>query len=137
MAGPFGVLIDPDADPGSKLDPRVVEEITFVAPSSVTNGSITAAKLAPDSVTSEKIAPGAVGQTDIATGGVGPDNLAAEAVTSPKIDDNAVLPIHCGPGVVAAVDATDSPVETTIKYVTSEQWGALTPDPNVEYHVYG
>lgn len=129
------IAYDPDADPGERLAPEVRTEIAVVAPSAVLNGSITTAKLADDAVTQAKIYPGAVGSTEIATGGVAAVNLATGAVESAALAAGAVVPAACGTGVPTAVDNADNPTETVIKFVTSAEYGSLTPDPNTLYMI--
>ncbi len=127
------IAYDPEADAGERLAPEVRTEIAVVAPSAVLNGSITTAKLADDAVTQDKIYPGAVGSVEIATGGVDAVNIAAGAVSSDKLAAGAVVPASCGTGVPTAVDNSDNPAETILKFVTAAEYGALTPDPNTVY----
>jgi len=129
------IAYDPSADPGERLAPEVRTEIAVVAPSAVLNGSITTAKLADDAVTQAKIYPGAVGSTEIATGGVAAVNMATGAVESDALAAGAVVPAACGTGVPTAVDSADNPAETVLKFLTSAEYGALTPDPNTLYFI--
>lgn len=130
------IAFDPDADAGERLAPEVRTEIAVVAPSVVVNGSITSAKLASDAVTQAKIYPGAVGTTEVASGGIDAVNLATGAVTTNKLGDNAVTPVKCGTGVPTAVDSSDNPTETILKFLTAAQYAAIsTPDPNTVYFI--
>lgn len=129
------IAYDPEADAGERLAPEVRTEIAFVAPSAVLNGSITTAKLADDAVTQDKIYPGAVATVEIATGGVDTVNLAAASVSAEKLATDAVTPDKCATGVPTAVDSTDNAAETIFKFVTSAEYGALTPDPNTVYMI--
>lgn len=136
MAGPYSIFIDLNQDQGEQLAPEVRAEIAAVAPSTVTNGSITTAKLAEDSVTNGKIAPGAVGSLEIATSGVETGNLAPESVTTSKLAPDAVTPVKCGTGVVTARDADGNDIEWAEVLMTAAQYAALsTKDPNVVYNV--
>lgn len=126
----------PDNDPGEKLAPEVVSEIQVVAPSTVTSGSITTAKLAEDAVTTGKIADDAVTTEKIADGGVETNNLAPESVTEGKIADGAVTPDKVGTGVVTAVDNTGSTIANREMFVTAAQMALITsPDPNTTYYI--
>ena len=128
------IAYDPDQDPGERFAPEVRTEIAFVAPSTVVNGSITAAKLADSAVITGKLAPGAVTTEKIATGGVDVLNLAAGAVTEVKLADNAVTPSKCGTGVPTCVDESDNATEVVFKFLTSAEYGALQAvDPNTVY----
>lgn len=136
MAGPFSIFIDLDQDPGEQFAPEVVTEIRAVAPSAVTNGSITTPKLRDDAVTQDKIADDAVGSDQLAPNAVNTLALDANAVTENKIAGNAVTPPKCGTGVVTAVDATGAAIEWTEWYGTAAQYAAISPkDPNVVYNV--
>jgi hypothetical protein len=132
----FGVFFDRNADPGSKFDADVVAEIEFVAPSTVTNGSITTAKIKDLAVSFAKLAFGAVHSTNIGTGEVKAVNIGASEVTTSKLDNDAVTGAKAGLGTVTSVDNTDSYIECKIKYVTAAQYALIgAPDANVEYHI--
>jgi hypothetical protein len=130
------IAYDPTADAGERLAPEVRAEIAEVAPSTVLNGSITAAKLADDAVTQAKIYPGAVGPTEIAVAGVETTNLDDGAVTTSKLDNDAVTPAKCGTGVVTGVDSSDNATETVLKFVSAAQYAAIgSPSPNTVYFI--
>ena len=134
MAGPYTIFFRPDNDEGQKFSPEVIAEIQAVAPSTVTNGSITAAKLADDSVEERAIQDGAVTTDKIGDLAVTTAKLANEAVTTDKIDDDAVTRDKAGVGVVTIVDSTGSPISLEGKRVTEAQMAAITvPDANVLY----
>lgn len=134
MAGPYTIFFRPDNDEGQKFSPEVIAEIQAVAPSTVTNGSITAAKLADDSVETRAIQDGAVTEDKIADLAVTTAKLANEAVTEDKIEDDAVTRAKAGVGVMTSVDSSDSPISLEVKRVTETQMAAITvPDTNTLY----
>lgn len=134
MAGPYSIFFRPDEDEGSRLAPEIIAEIQFVAPSTVTNGSITEAKMADDSISTRTIKDGAVTTDELGDVAVTNPKLAPEAVTTDKIDDDAVTRAKAGVGVATAVDSTDSPINLELKRVTEAQMAAITsPDPNTLY----
>ncbi|MCV7424328.1 hypothetical protein H7K45_27655 [Mycobacterium yunnanensis] len=130
------MFIDLNADPGERFAPEVREEIAEVAPSTVTNGSISTAKLAEDAVTMSKIALAAVGSEQLDAGAVDTLALGAESVTTSKLAADAVTPPKCGTGVVTAVDNDGNAIEWTEWYGTAAQFAAIAvKDPNVVYNV--
>lgn len=135
MAGPYSIFFDPSKDPGSKMAPEVAAEIAVLAPSTVTDGSISTEKLAEQAVTTVTIADQAVTAAKIADGGVGTTQLAPEAVTGAKIADDTITPTQTGTGVVTAVDSANAVVACTVKFVTAAQYSGLTPDANTLYFV--
>lgn len=128
-------VLDMSKAVGERLAPELIAEIQAVAPSLVTDGSVTTAKLDTKAVTADKIADGAVGSPQIAAKGVKTVNLDDAAVGTAQLADNGVTAAKAGTGVVTAVDATDTAVELTIKYMTATEYAGITPDPNVEYHI--
>lgn len=130
------IFIDLDAPPGEQLAPEVVAEIQRVAPSTVTNGSITEAKLAEDAVTTIKIADDAVTQDKIAGGAVGSAQIQNESITSTDLADNAVTGAKAGLGVVTATDDTGTYIETVIWHGSAAQYALITAkDSNTDYYV--
>ena len=134
--GPFSIAYNPSKPAGERLSPEVREEIAEIAPSTVTNGSITTAKLEEGAVTQSKIAPEAVGSEQIEVGAVHSLGLAADAVTTLKIVDDAVTPPKCGTGVVTARDSANNAIEWAEVLITAADYAALAvKDPNVVYNV--
>ena len=134
--GPFSIAYNPSKPAGERLSPEVREEIAEIAPSTVTNGSITTAKLEEGAVTQSKIGPEAVGSEQIEVGAVHSLGLAADAVTTGKIAPDAVTPPKCGTGVVTARDADGNDIEWAEVLMTALQYANLaTKDPNVVYNV--
>ncbi|APD19262.1 hypothetical protein SEA_CEPENS_32 [Mycobacterium phage Cepens] len=121
---------------GQQLSPELIAEIQRVAPSAVSNGSITTAKLRDLAVTAAKLALGAVHSEHIGTGEVKTVNLSDGTVTTEKVADNAITAVKVGIGVVTAVDEDDEPIEKKFKYLTATEFAAIeSPDPNVTYMI--
>lgn len=136
MAGPYSLLFKPDNDPGEKLAPEVVAEIAIVAPSTVTSGSITTAKLAEKAVTTSKIDDLGVTTEKIADGDITTVKIAANGVTAAKIEDHCIGPLQTDTGVVTIVDSTATSINARIMRVTAAQMATInagTPDPNTLY----
>lgn len=134
VAGPYSISYDPTQDPGERFAPEVNEEIAEVAPSTVTNGSISSAKLAEDSVIDGKVADKALKEPTYDDGSVSTRALAAEAVTTGKLAANAVTPEKTGIGVVTAVDSADAALDTVCWFGTAAEYAAIAvKDPNTTY----
>jgi hypothetical protein len=128
------IAYDPKQPAGQRLAPEVRTEIATVAPSTVNNGAITTAKLAPAAVTTDKLANGAATSAKIATGGVETPNLKDAAVATAKIADAAVTPAKVGPGVVTSRDLSGNAFDIDMLPLTAAQYAAIaTPNPNVLY----
>lgn len=128
------ISYDPAQPVGQRLAPEVRAEIATVAPSTVNNGSITAAKLAPNAVVTDKIADGAVTSAKIADGTIVTGDLADSSVTNAKIANGSVTPSKVAAGVVTAYDASGNPLRLNLVPITSAKYAALaTPDPNTLY----
>jgi hypothetical protein len=136
--GPYSLLFRPDNDPGSRLAPEVIEEIREVAPSTVTAGSITNAKLAEQTIEESKYADKSVSTRVIGDGAVDTLQLAAGAVTADKVDDHTLVPLQMGTGILTIVDSTDTAINLKAMRVTAAQMATInagTPDPNTLYVV--
>lgn len=121
---------------GQRMSPELIAEIQAVAPSSVTNGSITEAKLKDKAVTTPKLNEGAVTTEKIASQGVETENLADLGVTTPKLADNSVTGDKAGTGVCTATDSTGEQIENEFRYLTQTQFAAIvSPDPNITYMI--
>lgn len=138
MAGPYTPYFYPDNDPGEKVSPELAAEIRFLAPSTVTSGSISTAKLAEKAVTTSKLDDKAVAEEKLGDGAVSTRALGADSVTQDKIHDDAVGPDQVTVGVPTIVDSTNSPINVAFKRVTAAEMATInagTPDPNVIYLV--
>lgn len=128
------MFYDPSKPPGERLAPELREEIAEVAPSTVTNGSITDEKLAEGSVIEGKYAiqsipPEAFQDNSIPTSAYEPGSVDTDALA-----DNAVTPVKCATGVPTCVDSTGSYIENTFWFGTATQYTAIvTKDPNFTY----
>lgn len=135
MADQF-IAYDPSALPGERLAPEVRTEIAYVAPSAVTNSSITTIKIADTAVTTPKIADAAVTLAKLATNSVGTVQIVNAAVTTVKIADNAVTPAKTTTGILLSVDSADAYVNRKTKDVTAAEYAAIvSPDPNTYYMI--
>lgn len=129
------IALDQTQPPGEQLAPEMRAEVAVIAPSVVSVGSVTTAKLHDDAVTYDKLGPSAVHT----------DNLLDDAVTAAKLADNAVLAAsiadgavglsEAGVGVVKATDKTGTARSLTMSGpFTAAEYGAIgTPDPNTVY----
>lgn len=121
---------------GQRMSPELIAEIQAVAPSAVTNGSITEAKLKDKAVTTPKINEGAVTSPKIASGGVETENLADLGVVTSKLADAAVTGDKAGTGVTKASDSDGEPIDNELRYLTQTQFAAIgSPDPNITYMI--
>lgn len=125
--------LDTEKPAGQQLSPEMRAEIAEVAPSGLTNGSVTTAKLAEKAVATAKLADGAVTSTKIATNGVEAVNLGPGAVTTTKLDDNSVTAAKAGLGVVTAFDKDGNPIDAPTVFMTQTEYAAITPVPGVTY----
>lgn len=128
------ISYDPAQPVGQRLAPEVRAEIATVAPSTVNNGSITAAKLAPNAVVTDKVADGAITSAKIADGTIVSSDLADSSVSTAKVANGAITPSKVGTGVVTSYDASGNPVRIVLVPITSAKYAALpNPDPNTLY----
>lgn len=135
MADQF-IAYDPSAAPGERLAPEVRAEIAFVAPSAVTNNSITTIKIQDLAVTTPKIATGAITLALMAANSVGTVALVNDAVTTVKIANSAITPAKTTTGIVTCVDSADAYVNRKNKDVTAAEYAAIvSPDPNTYYYI--
>jgi hypothetical protein len=128
-------FVDMSKPVGERLAPQMRQEIEEVAPSGLTNGAVTTAKLAEKAVATGKLADGAVTTEKIATSGVETLNLAPGAVTTAKLDDDAVTADKAGLGVVTAYDKDGNPIDVKTVYMKQSEYAAITPVPGVEYRL--
>lgn len=121
---------------GQRMSPELIAEIQAVAPSAVTNGSITESKLKDKAVTTPKINEGAVTSPKIAGGGVETENLADLGVTTPKVADGAITGDKAGTGVSKASDSDGEPIDNDFRYLTQTEFASIvSPDPNITYMI--
>lgn len=121
---------------GQRMSPELIAEIQAVAPSAVTNGSITEPKLKDKAVTTPKLNEGAVTSPKIAEGGVEEVNIALGGVTTPRLADNAVTGEKAGTGTCTATDSDGEFIENEFRYVTATQYASIvSPDPNITYMI--
>ncbi|MBQ9393332.1 MAG: hypothetical protein IJU18_05005 [Oscillospiraceae bacterium] len=102
---------------------EIMQSMQDITQGSVSDGSITTAKLAALAVTAAKIAAGAVGTTQLADGGVTTAKLASTAVTTAKIAllavttaliaDGAVTTDKLGAGAVTGAKLANTAVDST------------------------
>lgn len=130
------VGFDDAAPDGEKLPPEVRREVAFIAPTTVSNGSIVEDKIGTAAVTAPKIADGAVGPTKLAPGAVGSGQLASSAVTTGKLAPGAVTHEKAGTGVMKTFDANGDPIAARMVPITAATYAGITPDPNTFYAVY-
>lgn len=136
MAGPYSIFYDPTKDPGERLAPEIREEIAEVAPSTVTDGSITNDKLAEHTIESSKFAAKAVDEPALDDDSVSARTIVALAVGTSALAAGAVTPPKCGTGVVTAVDSAGADLETIEMYCTALEYAAIvSKDPNTTYNV--
>lgn len=81
--------------------------VTATGGSSIPDGSITAAKLAPNAVTSPKLATGAVTETKIANGAVTAQKIANNTITSAQLSGGAVNENELADGAVTEAKIAD------------------------------
>ena len=128
------IAYDPSQPAGQRLAPEVRTEIAVVAPSTVNNGAITTAKLAPAAVTTDKITNAAVTSAKIAPSGVETSNIKDAAVTTPKLGDASVTRAKAAAGVVTSRDLAGNAFKIDMLPLTAAQYAAIpTPDPNILY----
>lgn len=116
---------DPSQPVGQRLSPEMRAEIAALAPSVVTNGSVTGPKLADGAVGSAKLGAGSVDTTKIATGGVAAINLKAGAVSTAALADESVTPDKAGIGVPTAQDTSGNPISLTFVPISKSDFQAL------------
>lgn len=136
MADEQLIAYNPDAPPGQRFAPEVVAEIEAVAPSAVTNGSLTTQKYKDMSITRPKLALDVVGPDQLDDNSVDTAAIIDAAVTTAKIDNNAVTPEKTDTGVMKMKDSDGNWIEATGQRMTAAQYAAVvTPDPNTFYFV--
>ncbi len=139
MAAQGYVGFDPTAPPGQKFpDPAVRAEVARLAPTSPPDGSIGAAKLAPEAVLREKIRPGAVGAAQVEDASLPGGKLVPATVGTTQLADAAVTRLKAGIGVVTARDTSGNPVKNELLTISSTDHAALgaNEDPNTTYLIY-
>lgn len=129
------VLMDTNAEPGSKLDPAMIAEIEKLAPG-LEVGEVGEAELADSSVTHPKLDEGAVHSENIAEGEVKAVNLAASAVGTNALAGDSVTGEKAGAGVVTAKDSAGNYIESEEWHGTAAAFAQINPrNPNVTYYV--
>lgn len=88
-------------------------QIDDVSAGSVSDGSITASKLAENAVTQQKIADGAVGGAKISDNAVTQQKIQDGAVSTDKIAAQAVTGSRIAPAAIAAAHIEDGAVQNT------------------------
>jgi trimeric autotransporter adhesin len=132
------VMFNPVANPGSKfMSAAVIEEIGFVAPSSIGPGALTSSMFAAGSVTAPALAANSVTATAIAAGAVTAAAMAVNSVTGAALAPGAVTPAAAGVGMPTATDQLGNPVALSFIVLTAAQYAAIaTPNPNTLYFCY-
>jgi hypothetical protein len=129
------MALDQTQPPGERLAPEVRAEIAVIAPSVVSIGSVTTAKLHDDAVTYDKLGPAAVHTDNLQDDAVTAAKLADNAVLAASIADGAVGLTEAGGGLLKATDKTGTARSLTMSGpYTAAEYGAIgSPDPNTVY----
>lgn len=127
------VGFNPSAPPGQRLAPEIRTEIAILAPSAVTDLSLTEQKYKDGSVTRVKIAPDSIDDTLIADDAVKREHLAPNAVGTNEVENNSITPPKVGTGVLTIRDHAGAALSVIAEVLTTAEYSGITPTPNVLY----
>lgn len=104
-------------------DQRVTAVAYAMVATTVPDGAITGAKLAPGSVSAANIAPGSIGTAQLSDGGVTREKLAPGAIPPPEVPDGSITSNKLAIGAVSTMNLAEGAV-TSSKLAA----GAVTAD---------